>query len=314
MDTASRRKTPSNETICLALSGQDEQSLQAFDRHRDLIRDYTESVARRHHVGAVVIGPPGTSKTVTVEETLRSLNVPWTMWNARVSPMGLWCTLREHPDSTIVLDDVSTLFASGNKQGLQVLLAALGGQPGKPRTVSYATKEDRIRFEFSGGIIAIGNELPKRAPMVDALISRTIVLKHDPTDEMIAAFMRSESRRGYKGLTPYECREVVEFVITESRTADFRLDLRNMKAAWETLRYSKTGSRHGWQNLVRSQLQTSIRMEPTVLSKAEELERDRRRVARLMNDLPNDTPKQIEASGLSKSTFYQRRKEVLAGL
>jgi hypothetical protein len=294
----------------IELSPEDERHYEAFERFRDLIRDRTEAVARRHHNGALLVGRPGTSKTVTVEETLRELEVPWTTWNARVSPMGLWTVLRENPESTIVLDDVSTLFAPGNKQALQVLLAALGGSPGEPRVVRYATKEDRTSFEFAGGIVAVGNRQPKRDPIVDALVSRMSLLEHEPSDEMIAAFMRKQVLGGYKDLHPQECREVVEFVIAESRAADYRLDLRQMVAALEDFRFGQSSSRSDWKVLVRSSLKRLSQPEPVVLSNAEEIERDKQRVAKAMEQYPGDTEKQMEASGLKRSTFFKRRKEV----
>lgn len=295
-----------------AMSRQDQQHLREFERARDLIRDRTQAVAQHHHTGAFLVGRPGTSKTVTVEDTLRRLDLPWTLWNARISPMGLWLVMQENPESVIVIDDVSTLFCSSNKAALQVLLAGLGGEPGQPRQVKYATKDDRVSFSFSGGLIAIGNELPRRDPVADALLSRIPVLHHDPSDAMIGAFMRDQAKRGYKDIGPRECAEVVEFVIAESRAAEFRLDLRHMRAAWEDFRFWKSGSRHDWKTLVRSSMQRLTATEPILLDKQQEIEQDRQRVKSAIKQHPDDLKKQIEASGLKRSTFFLRRKEVRA--
>ena len=67
--------------------------------------------------------------------------------------MGLYCLLEEHPEHTVVLDDIHTLF--GQDAALQILMAALGGRPGQARTVTYTTKDERKSFEFTGGVIAI---------------------------------------------------------------------------------------------------------------------------------------------------------------
>ena len=89
---------------------QDGDHLKAFGTKLDLIRDRTRSVADRYQVGAYIVGRSGSSKTFTVMETLEALEKPWTYRNSRMSAMGLWCLLEEHPEHTVVLDDISTLF------------------------------------------------------------------------------------------------------------------------------------------------------------------------------------------------------------
>src|SRR3954466_6280890 len=110
------------------LSEQDQAHLDEFRAMLDLIRDRTRSVAERYQVGAYLVGRPGSSKTYTVQETLERLDTPWTYRNSRMSPMGLYCLLEEHPEHVVVLDDIHTLF--GQDAALQILMAALGGRPG----------------------------------------------------------------------------------------------------------------------------------------------------------------------------------------
>src|SRR5207248_7037875 len=151
----------------LRFSKEDRAQLEVFEAMRDLIRDRTRSVADRYQVGAYIVGRPGSSKTYTVLETLEVLDTPWTYRNSRMSAMGLWCLLNEHPEHVIVLDDISTLFDQAG--ALQILMAALGGSPGKSRTVTYTTKDERKSFEFTGGIIAVSNVPLSRDPLADAV-------------------------------------------------------------------------------------------------------------------------------------------------
>jgi hypothetical protein len=58
-----------------------------------------------------------------------------------MSAAGLFELLRAHPEHTVVLDDVPNIVAE--KASLQILMAALGGEPGRPRPVSYTTKGPR---------------------------------------------------------------------------------------------------------------------------------------------------------------------------
>jgi hypothetical protein len=94
----------------LALDEADQAHLDEFESMLDLIRDRTRSVAEGYQVGAYLVGRPGSSKTYTVKETLERLDAPWTYRNCRMSPMGLYCLLEEHPEHTVVLDDIHTLF------------------------------------------------------------------------------------------------------------------------------------------------------------------------------------------------------------
>ena len=240
-----------------ALTEEDQNHLDEFEAMLDLIRDRTRSVAERYQVGAYLVGRPGSSKTYTVQDTLERLDTPWTYRNSRMSPMGLYCLLEEHPEHTVVLDDIHTLF--GQDAALQILMAALGGRPGQARTVTYTTKDERKSFEFTGGIIAISNLPLGRDPMADAVASRVARLEHEPSDEMIAAFMRAQSLRGFEDVTPRECLEVVEFVISETRACDYRLDLRAMNKAWQDYRLDLHGkANRTWRDLVRSSMKRLV--------------------------------------------------------
>lgn len=239
---ASTRLQPSTSYIN-ELSEADTRHLLAFERQRDFIRDRTRSVAEKYQNGCFLVGRAGTGKTRLVTEVLDQCDTLWTYRNARMSSMGLYSLLEEHPEHTILLDDIGSLF--DQRPALQIFLAALGGSPGGPRPITYTIKEksERKSFDFHGSIIAISNVCLRRDPLADAVASRIPVLEHNPNDEQIAAFMRCRSQKGYEDLTPVECREVVEYVIAESRQNDYQLDLRWMERGWQDYRFAKQWSR-----------------------------------------------------------------------
>ena len=212
----------------------DESLLLSFERKRQLIRDRVRGVAEGYHTAVCLVGRPGTSKTVTVKEELDRLEIPYVICNARMSPMGLFELLAEHPEHVIVLDDITTLLS--NAQALQILTAALDGDPGQPRPVTYKTKNEDRKIDFCGGIIILANVPLRHTPLAQAVASRVVELEHEPTDEEIAAFMRSVAAKGYKGLSAEKCQEVVAFVIQETRAYDERLDLRHMTKAFDDRR------------------------------------------------------------------------------
>lgn len=141
------------------------------------------------------------------------------------------------------------------------------------------------------------------------------MLEHEPTDEEIAAFMRHLAAKGYDDLSSEECLKVVEFVIAETRSFDLRLDLRHLQKAWQDYRQDKHGrSKTPWQDLIRTSLQKAA-SEPIVpVSKRDDIELQRQKVRDAMRRFPDDRQAQLETSGLKQSTFYNRRKEVLAGI
>lgn len=284
--------------------------LTAFNRKLQLIGDRVRGVALAFYAATYIVGRPGTGKTITAKDTLKELGVPWVHRNSRMTPMGLYSFLEEHPDHSIVLDDVSTLFKSD--MAMQILLAALDGPPGEPRTIMYKSLDEDTRFEFSGGIIAISNVPLRSDPLARALGSRVISLEHEPSDDELTAFMRDQASKGCDGLTIDECQMVVEFVIAETRAFDLRLDLRHAVKAWQDLKQFKAGKAlTPWQDLVRSSLRKPISEPAAPMSKKEELELDRQKVRDAIRKFPNDTAAQIKFSGLEKSTFYNRRKEVV---
>ncbi len=284
--------------------------LASFDRKLQLIRDRVRGVAERYYTAAYLVGRPGTSKTHTVETELEGLDIPFVLRNARMTPMGLFEFLHDHPEHVVVLDDIASLFKQ--QAALQILMAALDGDPDQPRTVTYKSKDRDISFEFTGGVVAISNVPLKNDPLANAVASRVVQVEHEPTDEEIAAFMRTLAENGYKELGADECLEVVEFVVSETRNHDRRLDLRHMTKACEDRRQWEHGhARTSWQDLVRTSLNKMMHEPKPSLSKVDEIEEQKRRVKDAMEQFPNDRKKQIEITGLGKSTFYNRRRELL---
>ena len=303
-----------SDTNVLAVSvGQlsEQDLLQSFEQKQQLIRDRVASVVHGYHTATYLVGRPGTSKTHTVREELERLEEPWIYQNARMTPVGLFEFIAEHPEHIIVLDDIASLFK--NDQAVQILLAALDGKPGEARIVTYKSADVEKKVLFSGAIIAISN-IPLRAdPLARALGSRIVMVEHEPSDNEIAAFMRNLAMSGFEDLTVDECIEVAEFIISETRQFDLRLDLRHLTKAFQDFRQHKHGrSRTSWRDLVRTSLR-KLAIEPiTISSKKDEIELQRQKVRNAIKKHPNDRNAQMVEAGLKSSTFYNRLKEVQA--
>jgi len=295
----------------LSLTPNDRNLVRQLEMKLQLIRDRVASVAHRYHTACYLVGRPGTSKTFTVRAELERLEEPWAYQNARMTPMGLFGFLADHPEHVIVLDDIASLFK--NDQAMQILLAALDGDPGQPRIVRYKSKDKEQTINFTGTVIAISNVPLRCDPLARALGSRIVFVEHEPTDDEIAAFIRYLSTEGYVDLTPDECLQVAEFVIEETRQYDLRLDLRHLTKGWQDYRQVKhKRAKTSWEDLVRTSLLKLAREPAIPMSKAEDIEHQRRLVLELMERYPNETQKQLAEWPRSKSLFYQRRKEVEA--
>jgi hypothetical protein len=299
----------------LHLSQADEFENQNFERLRNLLRDRTRSVAEGYQNGAYIVGRPGSSKTYTVLEQLRQLDISYVYRNAKMTAPGLWNLLHEHPEGVTVLDDIPSVVAERPAQ--MILLAALGGDPGMPRTITYTTAEadGRKAFQYRGSIIAISNVPLRRDPLADAVQSRVPLLEFEPTDAMLAAFMRYLAIRGQPDLLPKECLEVAEFIIGESRASEYRLDLRLMTKAWGDYRLWKQGrSICHWQELVLSSMKLTLPRIIAPISSAAQKAQEVAFVQELLAQYPGkDGTRQRqdqwkERTGKSADTLYRHER------
>jgi len=299
----------------LGLSGADLRNLEQFNHLTNLMKARAMGVARKKHVGAYISGRTGIGKTVAVRNVFDQEGVNYQYINCRLSPGGLCDAMRQNPEDVFVLDDVSTLYK--NQQGLQVLLAALNGNAREPRKITYLLKGTRKEptFQFFGGIVAISNVPLHRDPVADAVASRVRPLEHAPSDEVIASFMRSQALKVFLDLCPAECWEVVDYVITQSKRCEYRLDLRHMEHGWQDYRLWKHGESFGvnWKELIASSMQQMARQEELLYpaaTKKEEIEHQRDLVRHAIKLFPNDRRRQIEHSGLATRTFDRRLQEI----
>jgi hypothetical protein len=248
----------------------DSQHLHELERQLDVIRDRVTGVALGYHNGLYLVGRPGTGKTRTVCDHLRKLKVPFVFRNSRMTSQGLYQHLSEHPEGVSVLDDISTLWQERPAQ--QILLAAMNGEPGDDRVITYTTAEvdGRKSFTYKGSIIGISNLPLRRDPVADALQSRTTILEHNPTDDMLAALGRAAAAKGWQDLKPAEASEVVEFVIAAARTNEYRLDLRSVTKGFEDYRLWRDQQlRTHWHDLITSSMKRLIGSGVTPLRQAD---------------------------------------------
>ena len=157
-----------------------------------------------------------------------------------------------------------------------------------------------------------------RDPLADAVASRVVLLEHEPSDEMLAAFMRDRAGHGHEDMTPEECLAVVEFVIAETRACDYRLDLRYMKKAWQDYRLDKHGlALRSWKELVRSSLKRIVTPEASVVGRSDRKAWEQQVAIDLFKQYPDDKglrdAEWLRLTGKAPDSLYRRKRELGSG-
>jgi hypothetical protein len=297
--------------------------LEELNRRQAVIRDRVRGVALRHHTGLYLFGRAGTGKTYGIRKTLEEEGCKYAYHSGHLTPMGLFDLVGEFHDRVIVLDDVGELFAQ--RIALQILLAALGHQPDEvgTRVIKYRRQGCEATVHFTGGIIMISNLELHQGPVLDALKSRVHCLRYSPSDEDVAAMMRAIAANGWPAgnpkLAPEECREVADFLISESLRIGCHLDLRLLvdKSFPDYLQHQNGDAETHWKDLISTTLQEQlVDLKHTALAKASRMETKEREHCVVRELLAQYTTKEERIAawqtetGKSERAFYRRLEEI----
>jgi hypothetical protein len=247
------------------VSESDAQLLASLEGKLQVVRDRVQGVAEGYYAGFYLFGEGGTSKSFTVEETLKRLNTSYKLTNSRVTGKGLFKLLREFPDTVHVIEDAETMFSDRNTAG--VLRSALWGQAGpngqQERTVCWQTGQLRDEFVFTGGVIVLANCGLDDVPQLRALKTRIPCAQYAPTNEEVAALMRVIARKGHQlgphHLAPEKCLEVAETIIDHSARLTKNLDLRLLVNTFnDRLQYDNGAAKTHWVDLLESRMKERV--------------------------------------------------------
>jgi len=239
--------------------------LASLEHKLQLVRDRTQGVAEGYQTGFHLWGPGGTSKSYTVEETLRMLGASYKLTNGRLTGRGLFDVLRDFPDAVHVIEDAEPLFH--DKHAFGVLRSALWGQAGPDgrteRMVCWQTAKGRNEFVFEGGVIITANCRLDDLPQAVALRTRLASLHYQPTNAEVGALMRHVARRGHTHasgtLSPDECREVADAIVASSDRLTRNLGMRMLVLTYQDVLQHKNGSSvTHWHDLLESRLRERV--------------------------------------------------------
>jgi hypothetical protein len=313
------------EKLTIGLIEANKRSLLADLRRRQgVVRDYVRGVAHGYATGLYLFGRPGTAKTHTVRAVLEGeVKEIYVYQRGHLTPLGLFELIAEHPDETVVLDDLANLFRSD--VALQVLLSALDHPTGRDRgrLVKYRRLGREERACFRGGIICISNLELHDDVILGAFKSRVHTFNYDPSDAQLGALMLALAENGWPTrrptIAPEEAGVVARFLIEEMLRLGCRFDLRLlMNKALPDYQQVKDGEAESdWRDLVTASIEEQLvevrhGQDPPV-SRAARLEEEQAVVREILREhatRQDQVQAWVERTGKSERAFYRRRAEM----
>jgi hypothetical protein len=306
------------------LSKADQRHLETLEGKLQLVRDYTTSVATGRTGGFYLHGNGGCGKSFTVIKELERLQIPYKLYNSRMTGRGLYNALEKSPDSVHLLEDMEQLFRESGARG--VLRSALWSQGDREddgpseRLITWTTHVREHQFVFTGGLIMTANRPFPDVPELDAVKTRIAYMHLSVSDNEIIAMMRNLSlrgvRKGSEVLEPQECLQVCDFIIQECLGLNRLLDLRLFtNGLSDFLQFRECQSGCHWHDLVS----TRIKERPTKIREAKPIsfrndqKRDELQLAQELSKIDDREERYgiwHEQTGKSEQTLYRRLKQV----
>jgi len=242
------------------LTAEEQAHLTKLESRFQHIRDAVEGVAQHYHTGLFLHGEGGTGKSYTVLDHLQKLKCSYKLHNTRLTARGLVDELEAAPEKIHLIEDAETLL--DDKKAFGVLRSALWAngpaarQRPQPRLITWTVYRTKIEFTFTGGLIVISNaNLVQAIPEVRAIRTRITTLGLDVTHEEILALTKKICMDGHPFgelyVTPAQCMEVREYVISKMTELKRNLDIRLMINGFrDYLQWSEGHSEHDWKTLI----------------------------------------------------------------
>jgi hypothetical protein len=225
----------------------------SLEERQQLLAHHVRLVARGMANGLCVYGSRGgLGKTRVVLATLKEEGVVPVVLTGHCTPLAMYMSLYEHPESVVFLDDCDAMFRI--LPALGILRSALWEGEKGSRLVNYNSSQLKVpsSFRFEGRIIFAVNSLPSRNFAFNAVLSRVDQFELSASNEEVLEMMRRLAAQGFEGkLTAEECMEVVDFVSEFSATRE--LSLRLLEPSLRKVLYARDEG-VDWRQLVASQL------------------------------------------------------------
>jgi len=281
--------------------------LTSLEKKQELLAHHVRLIARKHSHALFVFGSQGgLGKSRTILRTLEEEGVSPILVNSHITPLALYTTLYlNREEQVIFFDDTDSMFASLAHLGL--LRSALWGQG--QRVVTYNSSQLPAdlpsSFEFSSRVIFAVNVIPRRNDAFKAVLSRCDQFELSASNEEIIDLMRSIAAQGFRGLTPEDCTDVIDFI--EENSQDHQLSMRLLGPSLRKVLYARQENLD-WRPLIKTQLQTLGR-KLIATKRIDEKNQDMRALKMAVSKFPDSVNEQMvywrQRTGKSRASFYR---------
>jgi hypothetical protein len=281
----------------------------ALEERQQLLAHHVRLVARGMANGLCVYGSRGgLGKTRVVLATLKEEGVEPVVLTGHCTPLAMYTTLYEHPQSVVFLDDCDAMFRI--LPALGILRSALWEGEKGSRLVNYNSSQLKIpsSFRFEGRVIFAVNTLPRQNFAFNAVLSRVDQFELSASNEEVLEMMRRLAAQGFEGkLTVDECMEVVDFVSEFSATRE--LSLRLLEPSFRKVIYAREEGTD-WRQLVASQLHEIGKTTAPKVSDSRSY--DLEYLKQVLEDYPDNIADQEAAfralTRRSRATFFRLKR------
>jgi hypothetical protein len=279
------------------------------------------AVVQGYQSALFIHGPPGLGKTHLLTTMLDGLaGKGWRHHTAYSTPKALMLSIAEEPAAIHLFEDCEAMLKMG--LSASILRAACGAPGDRQRWVTYETAHEKLRVNFTGGIvIATNGNLAKGSGPLQGVASRFRPILWTMTlDERIACILNIAEAGWVKGIMRVNAKDAIKVahaligMVHDSRL-DVELDLRLFtEHALPAFAYSTAkGQGDGWQDMLLAKLTGTAE---TVTEAREEKTRRLRQLA-LQLSVGEGTSKQRanrwkEMTGLGQAIYYRHLRDARA--
>lgn len=286
-------------------------------QRRKLVMDGVESVCKGFSTALFVWGPGGLGKSHVLRECLEAMcGKKWHHHTAHSTPKALFLSLLEEPNDVHLYEDCEKVLKTD--LSASILRAACGAPNQAERLITYETNQEKLRFNFRGGIIFATNEnLSRTNGPMQAVASRFRPIKWDMTiEERIAVIYKIAEKDRYVNkvlITAKEAKMVADELIAMATksTSTLTLDLRLFSEhALPAYAQNKSNPDMKWHDLMNAKINgVAVTKEMSQQERSESL----RQVA-VKIDLEGGTTKEKIAkwkslTELGQAIYYRHLRE-----
>jgi hypothetical protein len=226
----------------------------SVEKKQQTLANMTKMIAQSQYHSLFCISGGGAGKTWVITNTMREQSQDWFLINSHCTALQLYRLLFLNRQNNLILffDDCDGMYSSTVHLGL--LRSALYGQPDRIVTYHSSQLPDDLPSSFSttSRFIFCANQVPKKNPMFDAVLTRCLVYRMDLSNDEIVEQFRVMSENGYPGCSVEAAAGIVDFI--EQHGNERQLSMRLLTPAIRIYKFC-TEEGTDWRPVLLAQLQ-----------------------------------------------------------